>query len=43
MAREELPYLRWSDEDVVEEMRKRLREIKQTLIEIRELLRNLGS
>ena len=43
MVRKELPYLSWSDEDVVEEMQKRLKEIKQILIEIRESLKNLGS
>jgi len=43
MVRKELPYLSWSDEDVVEEMQKRLKEIKQILIEIKESLKNLGS
>jgi len=43
MAKKELPYLSWSDEDVVEEMQKRLKEIRQILIEIRESLKNLGS
>lgn len=43
MAKKELPYLSWSDEDVVEEMQKRLKEIKQILIEIRDSLKNLGS
>jgi len=41
MAKKELPYLSWSDEDVVEEMQKRLKEIKQILIEIRDSLKNL--
>ena len=43
MAKKELPYLSRSDEDVVEEMQKRLKEIKQILIEIRDSLKNLGS
>ena len=43
MEGKKLSYLNWSDEDVVKEMRRRLKEIKQTLIEIRELLRTLGS
>ena len=43
VAKKELPYLSWSDEDVVEEMQRRLKEIKQILIEIRESLKNLGS
>jgi len=42
MAKKELPYLSWSDEDVVEEMQK-MKEIKQILIEIRDSLKNLGS
>jgi len=43
MEGKKLSYLNWLDEDVVKEMRRRLKEIKQTLIEIRELLRTLGS
>jgi hypothetical protein len=41
--KEKLPYLDWSDEDVVKEMEKRLKEIKQTLVKIKESLKTLGS
>lgn len=42
MVKQKLSYLDQSDEHVIKEMKKRLREIKQTLIEIRESLKSLG-
>jgi hypothetical protein len=42
LVKQKLSYLDQSDEHVIKEMKKRLREIKQTLIEIRESLKSLG-
>lgn len=42
MTNEKLRYLDWSDENVVKEMKTRLKEIKQTLIEIKGSLKSLG-
>ncbi|MGB9756412.1 MAG: hypothetical protein ACPLVJ_01330 [Candidatus Bathyarchaeales archaeon] len=38
----ELKYLKFSDEDVVKETEKRLKEMKRLLIEIRDLLKTAG-
>jgi len=42
MSEGELRYLSWSDEDVMKETEKRLKEMKQILIEVRELLKAAG-
>lgn len=42
MVKEKLPYLDWSDEDVIREMTKRLKEMRQTLNEIKESLKTIG-
>lgn len=39
---EKLRYLKHSDEDVVKEMERRLKEIKELLTEIRDILRSAG-
>jgi len=39
---EELKYLKFSDEDVVKETEKRLKEMKKLLAEIRDLLKATG-
>ncbi|MEM3700819.1 MAG: hypothetical protein QXL57_08170 [Candidatus Bathyarchaeia archaeon] len=38
----ELKYLKFSDEDVVKETEKRLKEMKKLLVEIRDLLKTAG-
>lgn len=38
----ELKYLKFSDEDVVKETEKRLKEMKKLLVEIRDLLKSAG-
>ncbi len=38
----ELRYLKLSDEEVIKEMEKRLREMKELLIEIRDVLKAAG-
>lgn len=38
----ELKYLKFSDEDVVKETEKRLKEMKKLLVEIRDLLKAAG-
>ncbi|MGB9756259.1 MAG: hypothetical protein ACPLVJ_00550 [Candidatus Bathyarchaeales archaeon] len=38
----ELKYLKFSDEDVIKETEKRLKEMKRLLIEIRDLLKTAG-
>ncbi len=40
MSKSKLKYLDLSDEEVIEEMKKRLHEIKLLLIEIRDLLKS---
>ncbi len=42
MEKRELKYLKLSDEEAVEEMGKRLKEMKALLIEIRDLLKSAG-
>ena len=42
MSEEKLRYQSWSDEDIVKEIEKRLREMKQLLIEVRDLLKASG-
>ena len=37
-----LKYLKFSDEEVAEETRSRLREMKELLLEIRDLLKSAG-
>jgi phosphomevalonate kinase len=39
MSEEELRYQSWSDEDMMKEIEKRLKEMKQLLIEVRDLLK----
>ncbi|MDI6805176.1 MAG: hypothetical protein QMD20_00760 [Candidatus Bathyarchaeia archaeon] len=38
----ELKYLKFSDEDVIKETEKRLKEMKKLLVEIRDLLKTAG-
>jgi hypothetical protein len=38
-----LRYLKYSDEEVAEETKNRLREMKELLLEIRDLLRSAGA
>lgn len=38
----ELKYLKFSDEDITKETRKRLEEMKKLLVEIRDLLKSAG-
>jgi hypothetical protein len=38
----ELKYLKFSDEDLVKETEKRLKEMKKLLVEIRDLLKTAG-
>jgi large-conductance mechanosensitive channel len=38
----ELKYLKFSDEDVIRETEKRLKEMKKLLVEIRDLLKTAG-
>jgi len=38
----ELRYLKWSDEEVLKETERRLKEMKQLLIEIRDALKATG-
>jgi len=42
MSEEKLRYQSWSDEDIVKEIEKRLKEMKQLLIEVRDLLKASG-